>query len=219
MAPTTTAKHTPTPEMFRNGVFIIQVGKESKEEFVVHRGIAAACSSYFNAALKEDGFKEGIEGVVQLKDENAKVFEHFVCWIYTGKLPDQPAKGNNIDLLCELWLLADRRIVPLLMNQALEGLSEEIYRTSSMPINMMPKIYENTVAESGLRRYCIYAIGRTIPSSDIKKITAAGWPSEALEDFMVAMALRCGIMPREQLWASGLGGYLIAEAPVKGTKK
>ncbi|KAK3658744.1 hypothetical protein LTR56_001615 [Elasticomyces elasticus] len=219
MAPTTTAKHTTTPEMFRNGVFIIQVGKETKEDFTVHRSIAGACSSYFEAALKEDGFKEGVEGIIHLKTEDAKVFEHLVCWMYTGKLPDQPTEGNNIDLLCELWLLADRYGVILLMNQALEGLSEEIYKTSSMPFAMMPKIYENTLAESGLRCFCIYAIGRTIPSSDIIKLDTAGWSREAERDLLRAVALRCGIMPREQLWASGLGSYLTAGTPVEGKKK
>ena len=102
--------------------------------FYPHKKKICAISPFFKAALTR-GFKEGIEGVVRLPEENTEVFEDFMAWLYASDTrssqghfaegfylenslddcPDEPQEEFWIPVL-SLYILADKLGVYRLMN-------------------------------------------------------------------------------------------------------
>ncbi|TKA51533.1 hypothetical protein B0A55_12293 [Friedmanniomyces simplex] len=139
-------------------IITVEVG-QAKQTFALHRSIASFYSDYFEAAVK-DTFKEGKEGVIKLPTEDVETFE----------------------LL--LWLLADRRDVPILANMTINGLREEVIRTSTAPIHHLNSIYDNTTESTGLRRFCVYLISHMSGVSVLKESLRCEYPAEALWDIL-----------------------------------
>lgn len=108
----------------------IEVGDgEVKRTFYAHRGLLTFYSGYFKAAL-EGGFAEAQSGVIKLETEEPSVFEAFITWLYTRKAC---AKVINPDTACEhyelvvkLWIFANRRDIPLLMNEMVDSLHRAV---------------------------------------------------------------------------------------------
>ncbi|KAK5682983.1 hypothetical protein LTS10_004511 [Elasticomyces elasticus] len=153
-----------------------------KKPFDLDRGTACFYSGYFEAALKPDSFKEGKDGIIELKEEDATLFRHFVRWLYSKELPITPVKGDNFGVLCDLWLLGDRRDVPLLQNQALDAIRDEVVRTSTVPISCMPKIYANTTEKAGLRCFVMHIVALSINLTNLAKYRRGGLPENAIWD-------------------------------------
>ncbi|KAK5741741.1 hypothetical protein LTR17_003732 [Elasticomyces elasticus] len=180
MAPPSTVGRYFTPETL--GVtFKVIVGAE-KTSFDLDRGTACFYSGYFEAALKQDSFKEGKDGIVELKEEDATLFRHFVKWLYSKELPITPVKGDNFGVLCDLWLLGDRRDVPLLQNQALDAMRDEAIRTDAVPTHFIAKIYANTTEKAGLRSFVIHIVALTRNTTNLAANRKFGWPEEAIWD-------------------------------------
>ncbi|KAK5736349.1 hypothetical protein LTR17_007513 [Elasticomyces elasticus] len=180
MAPPSTVGGYFTPDSL--GVtFKVIVGAD-KMSFDVDRGTACFYSGYFEAALKQDSFKEGKDGIIELAEEDEVLFEYFIKWLYSGQLPITPPKGDNFDILCDLWLFGDRRDVPLLQNQALDAIRDEVVRTLTVPDRCTAKIYANTTEKSGLRCFAIHIIALTIAPTNFARYRKADWPAEAVWD-------------------------------------
>ncbi|KAK4953967.1 hypothetical protein LTR10_008571 [Elasticomyces elasticus] len=185
MAPPSTVGRYFTPETL--GVTFRVIIGAKQESFDLDRGTACFYSGYFEAALKKDSFKEGKDGIVKLEEEDVTIFRHFVKWLYSGQLPITPVKGDNFDVLCDLWLLGDRRNVPLLQNQALDAIRDETVRTCSVPNRCIPKIYANTMEKAGLRCFVMHIVALTMIPTNIAGNRKAGWPEEAVWDVFGAV--------------------------------
>ncbi|KAK5688688.1 hypothetical protein LTS10_000666 [Elasticomyces elasticus] len=179
MAPSSTPDKWPSADMFGETIEV-RVGKAQKS-FTVHRGAVSFYSGYFEAAVKKT-FKEGSEGVIELPTEDVAVLELFVRWLYTRRLPETPATGDNFNILVNLWLFTDRRECPLLANQLLDAMRDEIVRLWQIPTYELHNVYENTTESSGLRRLCLYIISRTTGASKLTDANRARWPADALWD-------------------------------------
>ncbi|KAH8601680.1 hypothetical protein B0O99DRAFT_588866 [Bisporella sp. PMI_857] len=95
--------------------------KEEAESFQVHKNFITHYSPFFSAAFNGN-FAEGESQKLELDDTEPAVFGSFVQWLYTqdivdgkGSLPDQPTLVN-------LWILADKILVPRLQNQIIRAL-------------------------------------------------------------------------------------------------
>ncbi|KAK3997107.1 hypothetical protein QBC44DRAFT_316291 [Cladorrhinum sp. PSN332] len=66
--------------MFSGRIIKVLVGAE-RREWLLHEPILSSKSKFFLKVLQSP-FKEGLEGVVALPEEDPKVFEGFVSWLY-----------------------------------------------------------------------------------------------------------------------------------------
>lgn len=106
--------------------------------------------------------------------------------MYQGKLRlginnDEQAAGNEAAALAELWVLADKLCIPALQDVALEAIYKEQPRTESGQAQILKYIYENTAADSPLRRYFVEVAAYFTPPDELRKYD--GWlPKEMVVD-------------------------------------
>ncbi len=106
------------------GDIIIEVGPE-KVKYHVHRDFFVHYSGYFRKAL-QGPWEEAQRGTISITDVEPHVFNMFVEWLYTQKLPEDDNdwfyKANSSEIpygdagviRLELYIFADRFLVPSL---------------------------------------------------------------------------------------------------------
>jgi hypothetical protein len=126
--------------------------------FHVHRVLISWYSGYFKAALN-GGFAEARSGVIKLEIEEPAVFESFVKWLYTQKARRDAITSANYDeyfqSIVKLWIFADRREVPLLMNEMIDFLHQSMVAVWVLPGRPITEIYDNNTEGSTLRRMVV----------------------------------------------------------------
>lgn len=137
----------------------IEVGTDAnKQTFYVYRDLLSFYSGCFRAALN-GGFTEAESGVIKLETEEPVVFEGFVKWLYTKDFrSDEINKHNNKEYfmsIVKLWIFADCREIPLLMNEMIDRLQEAVHTVWLLPRNTIREAYSNTTARSALRRMIV----------------------------------------------------------------
>ncbi|KAL9092062.1 MAG: hypothetical protein Q9159_001061 [Coniocarpon cinnabarinum] len=108
----------------------LNVGQGShKKTYFVHKALLTHYSDYFNAMLNNPFFIEGRDTkgyqTVNLDEEEPEVFDRAYHWLYNGSvLTNAEYQDYNFQMmLVELWLLADRRGMPALQNDALDAIN------------------------------------------------------------------------------------------------
>jgi hypothetical protein len=137
----------------------IKVGTGSDQQsFHVHRELLSFYSQYFRAAFNGD-FAEAESGVVELETEDPAVFASFVAWLYTRKIrTDQIDTKNSTEYflsIVKLWIFADRRQIPLLMNEMIDTLQQVALEVKLLPTSSFQEVYKNTSDNSLLRRMLV----------------------------------------------------------------
>lgn len=161
-------------------------GFRKRKTFLVHKGVVSFYSGFFDKAFNGK-FEEGKEGVVSLQDEHAEIVGPFVRWMYTRQLDDVPDTGDNFNnIYLKLWEFADRREIPLMMNDALKRIQDELVRTWKFPKDMFRDIYANSTPSSAIRRFLIWVITRSYTFGDMEEARAY-MPEEMLGDLLVEM--------------------------------
>ena len=124
----------------------------------MYRDLLSFYSGYFKAALC-GSFAEANTGVINLETEEPAVFTGFVTWLYTNKhRADKITKANYSEYymsIVKLWIFADRRDVPLLMNEMVDLLHQSMIEAWVYPYETVPEVYNNTTEESALRRMLV----------------------------------------------------------------
>lgn len=168
-------------------IVTIEVGnQDNKQTFRVHKGFLSFYSGYFKAAL-EGAWAESKSGIIKLETEDPLVFERFVHWLYTNKITDDQRK-SEFRIIIGLWLFADRRDIPLLMNEMIDALHKEIANSWLMPTDFLHKVYESTTKGSALRRMLMWTMSRIMRADMFNGDYAERWPRTALLD-MVKLVL------------------------------
>ncbi|KAF2163329.1 hypothetical protein M409DRAFT_26366 [Zasmidium cellare ATCC 36951] len=180
MAPPSTPDKYPSKKMFDTIVDIIVGEGANAKTFKLHKGILSFYSAYFDKALNGD-FEEARKGAIKLPTEEVDTFSTFVLWLYRGTVEIDTSKTETFTDLAKLWIFADRREIPLLMNVCIDTFRNEIIRVWMVPTTSLDIIYENTAPSSGLRRFAIHAIGSMYV---LKKEQGMEWPKEALCDLL-----------------------------------
>jgi hypothetical protein len=166
----------------------------------VHRGLLGFYSGYFQAAL-DGGFAEAKSGVIKLETEEPAVFEEFMMWLYT-KTPraESTTKDNclqHYESTTKLWIFADRREIPLLMNEMIDSFQQSVlvgWATNIMPNKVINNIYENTPEGSALRRMLTnmyWCMGSSAQADAIAKN-----PEDFPHEFLAELAHYCWITRR-----------------------
>jgi hypothetical protein len=157
---------------------------DDKRIFYVDHGLLTFYSGYFKAALS-GRWTSAEDDAIKLDTEAPRTFERFVSWLYTRSITDDDDEKANCQLIIDLWLFADRREIPLLMNEMLDALKDRIVTEKTIPTTLLGTTYERTMPGSALRRMIVHAITATasepLVADDSKK---ALWPHDALWDTM-----------------------------------
>ena len=100
--------------------------------------------------------------VLKLPEDDASVFEHFLLWLYRGKILDDNGDIADIswDMLIDLSIFGDARGIPGLQNDAIDKLIDKEVHEKAIYLAPLRDIYRFTSANSSLRRlfvdWCIY---------------------------------------------------------------
>jgi ADP-dependent phosphofructokinase/glucokinase len=134
---------------------------------------------------------------LQLEEVEGEIFGIFANWLYTQTIEDENAKVPSADQLIQLWILADRLLVPTLQNQALLVLDKQRQggapgsRPSSRNYNYA---YEYTKDNSPLR---LYIIEYCVLDKQNRIHNTASYPHQMLVDIINATRKR---YPVRQCW-------------------
>jgi hypothetical protein len=164
----------------------------------IHQNYICHYSPYFKAAFT-GSFAEAETQELQLEDVEGEVFGIFANWLYTQTIENEDAKVPSADQLIQLWVLADRLLVPTLQNQALLVLDKQRQENTSGSKGSRPSsssynfAYENTKDDSPLPLYITeYCVARESPI-----LNPENYPHQMLVDIINTMRKRC---PRRQVW-------------------
>ncbi|KAL0264295.1 hypothetical protein SLS55_000242 [Diplodia seriata] len=196
----------PTTSKYGGMVKIIVGRNEDSKEFHFHKGLLCWASSYFKAALKEDRFKEGIEGVVRLEEDDPDTIQRFMEWVYNGRIlpeglipfQDELWEVITTQAMWELYAFAECRGIPLLKNDIIDTVADILARTWDMvPPSAVLQIYRDTPCGDGMRRllvsfmaYAGYNLGGKLSTSSDGYPSLENIPHELLLDYMVALEER-----------------------------
>ena len=129
---------------------LVLVGGD-KVQFSVHKDLLCETSKFFRAALLGK-FKEGLEQTVPLPEDDPKVFDQFVNWLYTGKTT-LTLNDTNLDL----FILADKIDAARLKNDIvdfyLQPDKEENHLLWGAPA---AAIYCNLSEQCGMRKLILH---------------------------------------------------------------
>ncbi|KAM3416227.1 hypothetical protein BST61_g7833 [Cercospora zeina] len=161
MPPPSRPDNFPPPSAYGETVQI-KVGKgRNAKTFTVHKEVLTFYSGYFEAAFPNGTvFQEAKTRVCTLADEEVAIFEKFVYWIYSRKI-EYGSDDNAFAVLCRLWVLADGRQVPLLMNECVNTVRDKVGELWTAPTRSLSYIYKNTMPDSAMRRLIVQLIART----------------------------------------------------------
>ncbi len=89
-------------------------------KYIFHRNLISHHSPFFAAAFKSN-FKEGISHEMTL-EADVRAFGVFSNWLYTQNILNSKGDRPDLGTLANLWILADRFLVPVLQNKVVDNL-------------------------------------------------------------------------------------------------
>jgi hypothetical protein len=117
-------------------------------------------SGYLKAALR-GRWTVAEDDVTRLETENPKTFERFISGFYTRSITDDDDEKSNCQIIVDLWLFADYREIPLLVNGMLYYLKDRTLAEKTIPTLLLDTTYERTTLGCALRRVLVHVITNT----------------------------------------------------------
>ena len=119
-------------------------------------------SPVLKAAFESPHFVEGQTKTYKMDDTTEGTFQLFVQWHYTQSISRDVNVTNHVDMqdamlsLLELWVLADKLLIPTLQNYVMFWINEHMVKCHDNGIKagcFFIYTWENTAEGSPLRRY------------------------------------------------------------------
>jgi hypothetical protein len=135
---------------------------------------------------------EGQTQELELEDIQPQAFNIFVNWLYTQEIKDVHGKIPTKNKLCELWILADRFLIPKLQNQAMLYLGRPTTQ-KSISTSCAQRVYSSTAKGSPLRNFVADLLANSIVNNfrEFKENSDRSWvPVELLWDAVDSIQLR-----------------------------
>jgi hypothetical protein len=157
------------PRNFFQTVKLI-IGKGEQQVVVnVPKDRLCDVSEFFSAGCS-DRWASGREGVIELEDEDPKVFSLFIAWAFDGGVQNsedyiliesadrEARKQSSIQRhsqLVECYILSER-LLAFDFKNAVMNLIIQSYKSNSVEFNIINRIYECTPVGSPLRRSLVH---------------------------------------------------------------
>ncbi|KAL8727409.1 MAG: hypothetical protein Q9166_006081 [cf. Caloplaca sp. 2 TL-2023] len=99
---------------------------------------------------------EGKTGVVNLPDDDPKVFEVFSDWLYGERLELDPVQAGDIAFILAIWIFGDKVQAPAFQNAAIEALrAAAMNPPRSFKLKDIQTAFENTAEGSPLQKLIV----------------------------------------------------------------
>jgi hypothetical protein len=119
--------------------------------WTLHKSFVCHNSPYFEAAFNS-ALVEGQTQTLVYDKTTPEAFGLFAKWIYSKTIKDDDGKSPPPTEMVQLWVLADKILVPGLQNAAIRGLHE---RGCIISLHEFGYVYDNTTVRSPLRRLLV----------------------------------------------------------------
>ncbi|KAF7906607.1 hypothetical protein EAF00_000886 [Botryotinia globosa] len=180
--------------------FIVGTGHK-QETFQIHKQIACEHSEVWNRAFNSV-FVEGQTQTYRIEDTGPGAFRLLTQWVYQDRFDCFHSGDLNVyhnDLysmiqcmaedsaLLQLWVLAEKFLIPRLQNYTIRVLCKKILICdTNLSSRNCRYVYDNTAESSVLRRFVTeHGCWAKTSSFDDKKLLS--YPVEALGDIIVAL--------------------------------
>lgn len=108
------------------------------------------------------------------------------AWV-DGSPPQKRLIESQQHSLCELWVLADKMLIPRLQNHVLEQINEVAIQTCWTPIDSINYVWENTDEDSKLRRWFLRRCERHVSHSNFDDVNDKRFPRDTLHQLVKAL--------------------------------
>ena len=132
----------------------------TKMPFYVHKNKICEASSFFRSAF-ESGFRETEDQKVTLPEDDVEIVDAFLDWIYSRQFDHLQTKDGlsyeNADCIIGLFLFADKYGVPDLKTNIIDKLFDfaKNKNLTNVTARLLPKVWEHTPEEAGIRRLIV----------------------------------------------------------------
>lgn len=144
----------------------------NKKPYRVHKDLLCAKIPYFNAMFN-GGFQEATKQAATLPEDNPEVFDLLLEWVYTGRLSpvsstnDAPVRDWRV--LLELYLLAEKIVLPKLMDCTMSTIVASYEQSRNLPSNdRIERVYQESPPQSLLRKFMVRALHYVITISNYR---------------------------------------------------
>ncbi|KAL2072743.1 hypothetical protein VTL71DRAFT_12086 [Oculimacula yallundae] len=147
----------------------------TKKKFLIHKRFACEASPVLRTAFN-GSFVEGQTQEYALADTTEDAFALLAQWVYADRIEidyESFAEDKNKDKastlqakLMELWLLADRFLIPQLQNIAISLLYESQTKLNWFTLRSLNRVWEQTSTDTKLRlfilEFCIFWLNKQV---------------------------------------------------------
>jgi len=126
-----------------------------KAEFKIHKYVVCDNSRVLRAAFNSS-FIEGQTQTYRLEDVSEKCFMLFFEWIYSKNINASMPEALRDRLFLELWVLADKLLIPRLRTASMEAYKEFVAKRKALNLAPFEWVWENTAMGSPLRRVILH---------------------------------------------------------------
>ncbi|CZR51105.1 uncharacterized protein PAC_00980 [Phialocephala subalpina] len=156
---------------------IFLAGPDDKiEKFLVHKDVVYFWSIVLKAAFNS-GFIEGNPQTYRLPDGRLP--------LAFSTEPSFPEQAGEDLALAELWILADKLLIPSLQNLLVTRMVRIENRYKKAPSETFNYVYENTAAGSTLRDLAVHKCARLTPRAVVIRQTSDLIPKQLLVDLLL----------------------------------
>lgn len=154
----------------------------------MHDALLVAHSRFFQAACT-GRFRESVEHIVRLPEEEPEDFETFLLWLYTQSLEhvESPDVNQHYEALFKQYFLADRLQMRSLRNAVVEAVIELEHASDFVPsTDLVNATFERTAPTSPLRRLVV-----DMHVADVRDSFIEEHEAEFCREFLLGLALSC----------------------------
>lgn len=144
------------PNVYGSCIVTLRVGTEVTRDFIVHEQLLIANSAFMAASMKA-GWKENNEKLIPLPEDQPDIFEIYQIWLYERviRLPSLPKAATDafeLGLLVDTYIFGNKMLDLLFTDAIFDCIIEHIRTKGIFDINLIGKVYTQTLPDSPLRR-------------------------------------------------------------------
>ncbi|KAK5133256.1 hypothetical protein LTR08_007990 [Meristemomyces frigidus] len=150
--------------------------------FYVNEKLIRGSSDFFNSAMKRE-WRQGCKRVVDLPDHNCEIFNLYVNWLYSGRLPVQHIEESNLmnnndkqyHNLFKAYVLGDALLDSDFKDAVVDAIVNEMHIQHQGNVYFFPVrqirtfLYNSTTSASKLRQLLVQRIARSSNGSELLK--------------------------------------------------
>jgi hypothetical protein len=180
---------------------------DSNEAFTVHKEFACHYSPVLKTAFNSN-FIEGQTQTYRLQETTERAVRLLVPWFYTQKLDtfvpketkeavsdERKAESSQDAALVELWVLAEKLLIPTLQNMVAREILECSRHAHEIQAGILHYVYEKTGRGSLLRRLIVDMCFRNLGTNIYQKYPER-FPQEMLIELVTVFSMKIPVKAR-----------------------